>query len=90
MAYCARLNLVKPAAPMAAPEKEQEELPLVAPPRIDLNIMSRKSFVDIAKAWGHFREETIRSCASFCNDSFEIAKRAKSRSPRRPTSFCGL
>jgi hypothetical protein len=30
--------------------KEHEELSVVAPPRIDMNIMSRKSLADIAKA----------------------------------------
>lgn len=32
--------------------KEHEELPVVAPPHIDMNIMSRKSLADIAKALG--------------------------------------
>jgi hypothetical protein len=33
--------------------KEHEELPVVAPPRIDMNTMFRKSLADIAKPWGH-------------------------------------
>jgi hypothetical protein len=52
--YCAHLNLEKPAAPTVRPPrvKEHEELSVVAPPRIDMNIMSRKSFADVAKPLG--------------------------------------
>ncbi|MEA2919251.1 MAG: hypothetical protein QOJ15_11332 [Bradyrhizobium sp.] len=52
--YCAHLNLDKPAAPTARPPrvKEHEELSVVAPPRIDMNIMSRKSLADVTKPLG--------------------------------------